>query len=197
MTQVTEPKLAAPGAGLPGPEALIAKVLLAFRTLIGNRESFNAKFTQERQRIQILLGQCNADQAGERVLIKRVRGLEDSSRYWSVWMTLDHLRIVHHAMAEVIKHLGNGTVPDGKADTAKVKPDPGVTSAVVADYEKSCDILLQTVAAVKDLDTKVRFVHPWFGPLNANQWHALAAGHHAIHRKQIEQIIKGLSGRKR
>jgi hypothetical protein len=31
------------------------------------------------------------------VLIARPRGLEDSSRYWSVWMTLDHLRIVHLA----------------------------------------------------------------------------------------------------
>jgi len=35
--------------------------------------------------------------------------------------------------------------------------------------------------------------HPWFGPLDAAGWHALAAGHMAIHRVQIERILQGLA----
>ncbi|MBX3389322.1 MAG: hypothetical protein KF691_07680 [Phycisphaeraceae bacterium] len=47
----------------------------------------------------------SAGAAAERVLIPRLRGLEDSSRYWSVWMMLDHLRIVNSQVAMVIASL--------------------------------------------------------------------------------------------
>jgi hypothetical protein len=128
------------------------------------------------------------------VLIERVRGLEDSSRYWSVWMTLDHLRIIHGDVAGTIEALAKGVVPPGKASTARVKPSPEVTAAVVGEYEKSCDHLLAVVARIPDLDTAARFEHPWFGPLNAAGWHALAGTHLAIHRVQIERILAGLKG---
>ena len=42
---------------------------------------------------------------GRRVLIRRPPGLEDSSRYWSAFMTLEHLRIVHREMVRIIDAL--------------------------------------------------------------------------------------------
>jgi hypothetical protein len=36
---------------------------------------------------------------------------------------------------------------------------------------------------------QLTYPHPWFGPLNAQQWLAFAAPHENIHRKQIEAII--------
>lgn len=39
------------------------------------------------------------------VLIDRVVGIEDSSRYWSVFMVLDHLRIVDEGMTQIIQAL--------------------------------------------------------------------------------------------
>jgi hypothetical protein len=39
------------------------------------------------------------------VLIDRVVGLEDSSRYWTVFMVLDHLRIVDEGISQIIKTL--------------------------------------------------------------------------------------------
>jgi hypothetical protein len=39
---------------------------------------------------------------------------------------------------------------------------------------------------------ELRFVHPWFEPMDAHGWHALAAGHLRIHRVQIERICAGL-----
>jgi hypothetical protein len=192
MNTTEEPKLASPGAGLPKVELLAARLLFTWRRAQGDRESFNGVFQRERERVRGLVAGLDADSAARRVLIERVRGLEDSSRYWSAWMTLDHLRIVHSGMGRTIASLGRGVVPPGKVSTAAVKPSPDVTAAVVAEYEKSCDDLVATVAGVKDLNTSARYAHPWFGPLDAAGWHALAAGHLRVHRVQIERIVRGL-----
>jgi hypothetical protein len=193
MNANDEPRLAPPGAGLPKMELLIGRWLFARRLRRGTRESFNAHFQQEREAIRALVRSCDADAAARRVLIKRPRGMEDSSRNWSVWMTLDHLRIVNGGITRTIGSLTKGVVPSGKASTAAVKPGPEVTAVVVAEYEASCDALLAQVAAAPDLKTAGRFAHPWFGSLDAFGWHAMAAGHMGIHRVQIERIIQGLS----
>jgi hypothetical protein len=192
MNEIAEPKLAPPGASLPKGELFIARALFAFTRLRGNRESFNARFQRERQAIAALIRSCDAESAARRVLIARLPGMEDSSRNWSVWMTLDHLRIIHNGLARTIGLLAKGTVPPGEASTAAVKPSPGVTADVIGAYEKSCDELMATVAAIPNLKTSVRFAHPWFGPLDAAGWHAMAGTHLAIHRKQIERILGGL-----
>ncbi len=192
MNTIDEPRLAAPGAGLPPVELLIARLIFKWNRWTQNREKVNARFAAERAIIQNLVTNCRPDAAATRVLIKRVPGLEDSSRYWSLWMTLEHLRIIHGGIARTIKSLAKGVVPPGKASTAKVKPADTVTAAVVEAYEKSCDDLLSTVATVPDLRTRARFEHPWFGPLDASGWHAMAASHIAIHRVQIQRIRAGL-----
>ena len=197
MTTQTEPKLAAPGAGLPKVELFVARLLFAWQQRTGNRRSFDARFRKERERIRALVGACDAESGARRVLIRRPPGLEDSSRYWSVWMTLDHLRIVNGEIVRVIGALTKGQLPAGQASTAAVKPSPEVTAAVVAAYEESCDALLAVVAAAVELKTAVRFAHPWFGPLDAAGWHALAAGHMGIHRVQIERILAGLPSTKK
>jgi hypothetical protein len=186
-----EPKLDAPGAGLPKAELFLARRLFAMKRRMGSRDSFTKKFQDERALIRKMIEKCDAETGSKRVLIERVRGLEDSSRYWSVWMTLEHLRIVHTAMTKVIGSLTNGIAVPGAASTAAVKP--GVVGAeVVGGFEKSCDDLLAVVGGMADLETKLTYSHPWFGPLNAAGWHALAAGHLEIHRVQIERILEGL-----
>jgi len=193
MNSNAEPKLDAPGAGLPRPELYIARLLFALRRWTGSKDSFAATFDRERESIRTLVNSCGPEHAGKRVLIERVRGLEDSSRYWSIWMTLDHLRIVHRGITRTIGALAKGIVPPGAASTAAVKPSADVTAAVVGDYEKSCDELVATVLATKDLKTKARYLHPWFGPLDAAGWHALSAGHLRIHRVQIERILHAIA----
>lgn len=194
MTSPSEPKLAPPGAGLPLPELLIGRMLFGLRRLTGNRDSFDARFRRERTAIRALLKNVDDISLPQRVLIQRPPGLEDSSRYWSVLMTLDHLRIVNLAFVGIVTALGSGKVPKGEVNTAAVKPDPAVTTAVLAEYEASCDALLVAVTALADLKTSVRFAHPWFGPMDAYGWHALAGGHMGIHRVQIERILAGMTG---
>ncbi len=192
MSIPSEPKLAPPGAGLPLPELLIARLLFRLKRTSVNRAGFTVQFVQERAAICELVYSCETSKRGERVLIPRLRGLEDSSRNWSVWMTLDHLRITNHAFAGIITSLTNGQVPTRKASTADVKPSSDVKAVVEAEYEQSCDALLLAVAAVKEWKTAPRFAHPWFGPLDAAGWHAIAGLHMGIHRAQIARIIAGL-----
>lgn len=191
MDSQTEPKLAPPGAGLPKIELMIGRLMFAWRRWRGDRDMFNARFQVERQAIRGLIRACDAEAGARRVLIERPRGLEDSSRYWSVWMTLDHLRIIHNEIIRIIGSLTNGVQPAGIVSTAAVKPSADATIAVSSDYERSCDALLETVAAARNLKTHLRHVHPWFGPLDAAGWHALAPGHMGIHRVQIERIVAG------
>ena len=192
METPTKPTLAAPGAGLPAPELWIARVLFRLKRLFGSREAFTARFEQERAAIRDLLATCPLERRAEQVLIPRLRGLEDSSRFWSVWMTLEHLRITNTIFAMVIQSLASGQVPTKKASTADVKPRADLTADVEAAYEASCDELLTTVAAVSDLKTSANYAHPWFGPLDAAGWHALTATHMGIHRAQIAKIIAAL-----
>ncbi len=189
---VTEPQLAPPGAGLPFPENLIAPCVLGIRLLTGNSAAFTAHFIRERKSIRRLIDSLDEATLSRRVLISRPRGLEDSSRYWSVLMTLDHLRIVHHAFVGVIGTLAKEQIPEGEVSTAAVKPDPAVSPSVITEYKASCDALLATISTVRNFKTRARYAHPWFGPMDANGWHALAGQHMSIHRVQIERIILGL-----
>ncbi len=192
MSTNTDPQLAPPGAGLPVIELWVARLLFALTRRRGNRETFVAKFEQERAAIRALLDVCPETQRGEQVLIARLRGLEDSSRNWSVWMTLDHLRITNTAVARVISALAVGKVPPGKASTAAVKPSATVTAAIEAEFERSCDDVLASITAATELKTQVRYAHPWFGPLDAFGWAAMAGTHMGIHRAQIQSILLGL-----
>ena len=187
------PFLAPPGAGLPWPELGIARMLFTVSRWFYNRDAAARKFLQEQDRISALIAGCSPTLACQRVLIPRLRGLEDSSRYWSVAMTLDHLRITNAAFADIILCLVKHTIPDGVASTAAVKPSADVSMDVVHDYNESCSRLLAAVGENLNLNTSVKFAHPWFGPMNAEDWHLLTGTHMGIHRKQIECILKHLA----
>lgn len=187
------PRLAAPGAGLPKPELFIARLIFGrFRRKM-SRDQVTSLFKAERDLILQLAESCAPADGVRPVLIKRLRGLEDSSRNWSVYMTLEHLRIVNAAVADCISALVAGTVPPGAASTAAVKPAPGIDATVVKSFSNGCDELLQEILAVSSLKTAAKYPHPWFGPLDAAGWHAMGAFHMRLHRAQIEKIVGSLS----
>ncbi len=194
MHELAEPILEAPGAGLPASELFVARRLFAWKRRFGSRRRHRETFLKERARIRELVDSCPRDLRATRVLVPRLRGLEDSSRHWSVWMVLDHLRITNEAFAEVIAALAAGRIPPGRASTAAVKPSPEAGAETEAAYEASAGRFLDTVAGLPELRTGLRYEHPWFGPLDAAGWHALAALHLGIHRSQIAEIRRRLSG---
>lgn len=187
------PDLAPPGAGIPLIERTVGRMMLRWGCLTTPRDAVVARFAVERRRILDLVAGCGPGRAGRRVLIPRLAGLEDSSRYWSVYMTVDHLRIVNLAIANTIRALGEGCVPETPASTAAVKPDATVDSGVVKEFERACDEVDAATARVSQLRTAVRYPHPWFGPLDAADWHFMSAFHLRLHRRQIAMIAHRLA----
>ncbi|MGJ8677525.1 MAG: hypothetical protein ACSHX0_08410 [Akkermansiaceae bacterium] len=192
MATQNEPQLAAPGAGLPAPMLFIAKRLFALKCKFENKEAFVDGFRKERIKIRELVDSCESEKRAQRVLVPRLRGLEDSSRYYSMWMTLDHLRITNDAFAFLVTELSCGRVPDMTVSTADVKPDPAVTESVEAAYEASCDAVLNAAANAGELKSEAKLAHPWFGIMDAHQWLALANLHMSIHRAQVSAIAARL-----
>lgn len=192
MSTTEEPVLAPPGAGLPAIELWVARALFTMKRLRGTRQAYIAEFEKERAALRGLLASCDPAKKTQRVLIPRLPGLEDSSRHWSVWMTLEHLRITNTVFAMVITSLLRGSVPQRQASTAAVKPGEILSGEVEHAFEDSCDSLLATAASAKAWDSPAKYAHPWFGPLDATGWLALSAMHMGIHRKQLRSICSRL-----
>jgi hypothetical protein len=188
--KIISPKLAAPGAGLPLPELLVAKIRFAFMRRFTSKEQATENFILERDNILSLVRSCDPENCERPILIKRPRGLEDSSRFWSIYMTLDHLRITNLAFGNFIQTLIKGESPKRKADTAAVKPNPESDIESVKAFKDSCAHFLNSAKISTGLHTKQKHAHPWFGPLDAAGWHVLAGIHLRLHRCQIELILQ-------
>lgn len=191
--QEREPKLDKPGAGLPLHEWLVAKFILfprLFRTT--TVEQAVEQFEAESNRILSLARSVDKRALTERRLIRRLRGLEDSSRYWSIAMAMQHLVIVGDGTRGVILSLSKGNTNLPRRGTADVKPVPDVDAErVLADFEELTAKFVRTACSVNfEENADAKHPHPWFGPLNARQWLLFAPRHHEIHRRQIEEIIK-------
>ena len=195
QTQGTEPKLASPGAGIPLPELIIAKYFIfprIFKSVTVEQAIEN--FERESRKIVELARALDDEQLVERRLIPRLRGLEDSSRYYSVAMTLEHLVIVGHRTQVIIENLSAGIVNMPAASTAAVKPPEAVNAqSIILDFERMTSSWCHAARAA-DLRKfpDARFAHPWFGPLSAEKWIKFAAPHQNLHRRQIKEIIKRL-----
>jgi hypothetical protein len=190
MTHAPLPQLAPPGAGIPAIERVVGGTIFAVKRWWGSPNGFAAEFRDQREAIAAMCATVPEPVLGERVLIPRLRGLEDSSRYWSVYMTLEHLRIVNESITGVIRTLTQGNVPPGRVSTAEVKPREGAGSEAVRPYEASCEGYLQLLSLAASMRTNVRYPHPWFGPLDAHGWYAMGAMHMGIHAAQIREILQ-------
>jgi|JI10StandDraft_1071094.scaffolds.fasta_scaffold09979_2 hypothetical protein len=190
--KLDKPKLDKPGAGLPFIEWAVAKyIVFPRRFKNSSKEKALADFAEQSDKILKLARGLSSEQLVERRLIARLQGLEDSSRYWSVAMTLDHLTIVGNLMSHAVIELSKGNNALKVVGTAEVKPGAAADAArSLKDFEEMTErFLLEVGKANIDVHSKVTHPHPWFGPLNAYQWLVFAAPHENIHLRQIEAIV--------
>lgn len=129
-----------------------------------------------------------------RVLIPRFPGIEDSSRHWSVAMTIEHLLIAGEGMTGIIESLSQGITNLREVRIADVKPAGEMEgSAVLEKYKKFLDGCPARMNALTGINTSpVRHAHPWLWPLTARQWLCMNAIHNDIHLRQIREIVKRL-----
>ncbi len=191
-----EPKLAPPGAGVPWPQGLVLKYFIA--PFIAGRTDWavsEKRFVKLTLKILKELGGLNEIEHSTKVLVPPQAGLEDSSRYWSIAMVLEHLVIVGNGISYAISELTSDRLPQGTADTATVKPIGAVSaSQSVAEFKKfSQTDFKNLVSGLKNRNSNLRFRHPWFGMINAKQWFWALAIHHRLHLKQIREIKKRLN----
>ena len=191
-TSQQQPELAPPGAGIPSFEALFFRVV-GFG-LISPLVSWNLArrlFQHEGRRILELTENLSTEQLIRRVLVPRITGIEDSSRYWSPAMTVAHLLIVGDAVADFIVRLSRGETIDTPVRIEDVKPDDDTVSSILNDYRAFLSRFdARMTQDITNRRSRTTHRHPWVGPLTAHQWLNLAAVHQRIHRKQIQAILK-------
>jgi uncharacterized damage-inducible protein DinB len=192
QTRSDVPQLQAPGMGLPKPELFVARFLVGFKLRTTSQEQACRNFAGEAQRILSIAAAIDPEQAMKPVLIDRMRGLEDSSRFWSIYMTMEHLRIVNRSTIDVMHSLIRGIKPQIVVSTAAVKPKLGIDKSVMSDFRAVCDEFQAAFSPETDLQSVQTLAHPWFGELNARQWHFFAGFHMQLHRKQIMKILRQL-----
>ncbi len=189
------PKLDKAGAGLPFFENLFARYfILPYYTSKSTWDESNSHFLKHGQKILESIEGLSREQMDKAILIPRLKGLEDSSRYWSIAETLEHLIIVGTGMANIIVELSHNRVPPVKVDVAKVKPKKELSADVARDqFRNFLDFTYKRLRTdVLNRESKAQLLHPWFGLKTAKEWNWIVASHQFIHRKQIELIKSNL-----
>jgi len=180
-----------PGAGLPLAQLLFSRLILAIASAVDSRESALRRFTSEARRIRKLVDPLDATVGARRVLVPRLLGLEDSSRFWSPFMVVEHLVIVDTNVFRIMTDLMAGRLHPDEARIEDFKPARSVERASLVAFDKLVAQFNAQVPQWSDLRTRCRHVHPWFGPLDAHRWLCLAGLHHGIHRRQLKRILAG------
>ena len=191
-----EPKLDRPGAGIPLLERLFTRFWFLPRAVRRmSAETVSKFFVSELKKIAEIANNLGKKELTQRVLVPSIKGLEDSSRYWSVAMTLEHVVLVSETMEKISESLSRGLVPPIRVDIARIKPKGESDVLAVLDQFKTYVQKEEQKGPLEHLHvfSQARLVHPWFGPLDARSWNTLKAFHAAIHRRQIQLIAKGLS----
>jgi hypothetical protein len=182
-------QLAPPGAGIPPLEITLAKVLFAVLRRTKGPGWATRHFHGEASTMVRLAGSLAPQAANTPVLIPRIAGIEDSSRNWSVLMTLDHLVIVNSAIIDIIESLSSERLHSRRVSIAEVKPRATQSLETINRFARTTQNYVERISHIGNLVSSTRHSHPWFGPLDALGWHWLATIHHTIHRRQIQKII--------
>lgn len=194
MSETEMPALAPPGAGLPVFQRLVAKYWLLPRFFRDHPwAGLPGQFAASGARVLESYARIPEHERARRVLVPSIRGLEDSSRFWSAAMVLEHLVIAGELITGGVELLAAGKVPEGEASIAAIKP-PGAKSPAEAEaaYREFLPRGEARLRGAVGTTSTLAFSHPWFGPLTAHQWACFPILHDSIHRQQLKEIGKGL-----
>jgi hypothetical protein len=194
MSDNPQEHLGKAGEGLPKPQALLLRYL-GFPTLrqIISWEKALAIFETEGDKVQNLVQGLDQEKMHTKVLVPRLLGLEDNSRYYSAAMVLWHLTYVGETICDGIIALSRGEQLDFTVKIENFKPFVEIGTDVIESYHGLIGSFRSKLDNnVWDRHNNNFHSHPWFGPLNPHGWLVLSAVHQIIHRRQLEGIIKGL-----
>jgi len=150
-------------------------------------------FEKEGEKVLSLARSMEKSKLFERVLVPKLFGLEDNSRYYSVAMVLEHLLVVGTALQNRIPSLSQGKKLDKEIKIEDYKPYMEIDNTIIDQYEIFLHGFRKEVEDnIDNIYLENRHEHPWFGELKAKDWSVMGAIHQMVHRRQIEVIIRGL-----
>lgn len=180
------------GHGLPKIDAIFLKHIgfPILKTFISwdNAMKF---FEYEGKEILNLVKDLPKDKLFKKVLIPKIFGIEDNSRYYSPAMVLWHLLYVGETLQEGIVSLSKNEKIDFTVKIENFKPFVQIDEDIVEKYEK----FLNNYKKFIERNIENKYInnclsHPWFGCLNPHQWLVMSAIHQMVHKKQIKKILK-------
>jgi len=188
-------QLQKPGQGLPFIESLVLRHWVMPR--LTKKMSWNecTEFFVKHSKVIIQIAQkLSKENLETKILINRIPGMEDSSRFWSITMVMEHLLITTPMMKEVVIGLSQGKTLKDKVDIAAVKPlGQKSTDEILSQFiHLSSNVMTEIDDKVLDRASKSTLFHPWFGLMTAHQWHWLMAIHTSLHARQAKAISKEL-----
>ena len=188
------PQLQKPGAVLPFWESFVMRwyvgpVLSKKSAAPKNTETFeklNAKILK-------LVEGLSQTQLDQKILVPRLPSIEDSSRYWSISETLEHLEIVGDGIIQIIESLAEGRTVTVEINIANVKPKGAYRGQDArVPFKKFNDRILEKLNGLSISPKTPKARHPWMGNFNALQWQWVLAVHSGVHLRQIKKIIEEL-----
>ena len=191
------PKLAPPGAGLPFIEGLIAKYYFYPREMrkFKWRRSLDRMIT-ETDRIIAIAEKLTPEQFTQPVLIPHIVGMEDSSRFWSVAMVMEHLIITMRGMTQIVEAIAAEKELNVTTSTAAVKPRGGAVekSVMIKNFNAATyEAVARLMPFADSASEKYKVLHPFFGLIPAKGWVFVLGEHQSIHRRQVNEIIKAFA----
>jgi hypothetical protein len=183
--------LAPPGAGLPRFQAFALRyVLFPTYCRFTAWDKAAAVFDAEGKKLIELARSVPPRLFQTKVLVKSLWGIEDSSRYWSAEMVLEHLIEMGACLATTVVDLSNGEPPACEVNVADFKPRGNRGPQVLDDYTGFLEDYAKTLLEdVGDRRSTLSHPHPWFGELTPHRWLCLGTIHQTIHRRQMARIV--------
>jgi hypothetical protein len=192
--RMNPPSLEKPGAGLPFFEALFVRWYVGpFQSRKNDKAKNLRLFSMIGARLLKEFASVPEDKRDQKVLVPRMKGVEDSSRNWSPNEVLEHLMITGEGMRGIIIELANGRTSGYEVKIENFKPKGKYAGGDAReDFKKFVDETVALLEPLKIEDEGPDHKHPWLGRFNALQWTWLLAGHGGLHLAQLQAIKKGL-----
>ncbi len=180
------------GDGLPKLDAIFLKNI-GF-PILKSVISWNSAmrfFEYQGDTILKLVKELDQDKLFQKVLIPKIFGIEDNSRYYSPAMVLWHLIYVGETLQNGIVDLSKNEKIDFTVKIENFKPFVEIDKNIVELYEDFLKNYRKFIEAnIEDKYINNCHTHPWFGCLNPHQWLVMSSIHQMVHCRQIKQILK-------
>jgi hypothetical protein len=197
MRGVTPDDLDPLRAAIPWHERRAADLGLRLYASVSSPAAILRAFRRDALQARTLASGISEAQGRARIAIARFPGIEESSRDWSVFMTLDHLVMVNTAIMVLIHAICTDHNHGAEIGIEDVRPHEDAGPDRIPALEAAVERYTDMVQRLGSLRSRERHPHPWFGLLTARQWHAVAAIHNRTHRAQIERILERVQRRPR